>query len=773
MSTITKRRAILGLLMSVGAASLLPTGALAQVADTQEVASDDGTQDIIVTARKQNESILRAPLAIAALNADDLKARDIKGYANLNSFVPNFRFQELGSASNARSYFTITTRGIFPGSAAPERQATSIFLDGVPIGGGGTIAGLTDIAQVEVVNGPQSAYFGRSTFSGAVNFVTRAPGDQLRITASAEVVDYGGYELQTSVEGGIVPGVLAARVSARAFRRGGQYENFGFGGKLGAQATRSAALSLSFTPADAIRVRAYLTGWRDRDGPAATGLLYAPDYNCNAGATPGGPFNYICGEIKSVPADRISMNTNVAPSVIASLQNGNRVTGSDFFGSFGLKRNGYQGYVSADIDLPWGVLLSGNYARSSNQWTSIADNGNRFTPAQNATFLIPYDIFSESAEVRLASPRENRLRVLAGANWFKQRTFAGNGANRNGVYAAASQYNLASTDTLGFFGSAAFDLNQQVTLSLEGRAQRDRVRQDVIATPGVDADGTTWSFTPRAIVQFKASKNVEIYGSYAQGTRPVQFNTNVFTLPAAAQAQILAQAPVQLKVDEEKLSMWEVGLKGDFFDRRLRILAAGYYGDWSDRQIQVLLPYSLAGGFSTATVILPNGQVELYGFELQARFRASRALTLEGTYGYAETSIGNTSCTDCSRITGNTNPVGNRLQRYPAVTASASASYERRAFGDFDGYGRVDYIYTGKQYETEANVAWLAPANRVNLRAGLRSDSYRIELFVTNLFDNKTPVGLNRVADTYNSSNNIVLAPPERRLIGASFSLTY
>ncbi len=82
-------------------------------------------------------------------------------------------------------------------------------------------------------------------------------------------------------------------------------------------------------------------------------------------------------------------------------------------------------------------------------------------------------------------------------------------------------------------------------------------------------------------------------------------------------------------------------------------------------------------------------------------------------------------------------------------------------------------MYAGKQFATEANVVWTSPSHRVNLCAGLRSDAYRVELFVTNLFDDDTPEGIGRVADTYRSSNNIVRAPPQRRLIGASVSLSY
>lgn len=746
--------------------------ASAAAVEAQTAAPDvTEVETIVVTARKQAEDILEAPLAITAIGAEQLEARGIDGYESLNSFVPNFRFQEQGTASASRSYFTITTRGIFPGSAAPERQATSVFIDSVPIGGGGTIPGLTDVEQVEVVNGPQSAYFGRSTFSGAVNFITRAPGHVPRADLSVDYGSYDNHEVKAALEGSLVEGVLAGRVSVRDFYKGAQYNNYGFNGKLGEQSTKSIAVSLNYTPTDSLRVRAYGTYWRDKDGPSATGMLYAPDYNCDAGAG-AGVFNYICGEISSIPDNRISQNTEVPESVIASLQKGNRVTGAGFLDEFGVKRDGYQTYITADYDMPGGYTLSANAGRAGNTWTAILDNG--FRPGPNhATYLIPYDITANSAEVRLASPREDRFNFMVGANWFQQRTYAGNVQNKNGVFGVASNYNLASTDTYGFFGAVSHDLTDQLTLSLEGRAQLDRVRQDVLDRPGVEADGETWSYTPRAIVQYKLNDDIDLYASYAEGTRPVQFNTNVFSLSPAAQAAILAQADVQLKVDEERLRMWEGGVKGMFLDRRLRLMASAYYGEWTDRQIQVLLAYPNGTGFSSATVILPDGEVELYGIELQGQFRATRELSFEGAFGYAETEIVKTSCTDCARVTGEINPVGNRLPRYPAVTGSLSSTYERPVFLDYDGYVRADYIYTGKIYDTEGNTAWIAPSHRMNLRFGVRNDRYRVELYGTNIFDDETPVGLNRVADTYNSSNTINLAPADRRTFGVVLGVSF
>ncbi|HLU92119.1 MAG TPA: TonB-dependent receptor plug domain-containing protein, partial [Pedomonas sp.] len=147
----------------------------AQEAPAPEAASSGGNfsvGEIIVTARKRGESLVDVPVAITAMTGDALASRGVQGLNELNSFVPGLRYQNSAANRNDRSFTTITMRGMYPGDS-PNRQAVTIFVDGVAIPGGST-SGLTDIERVEVVKGPQSANFGRATFGGAINFITRA-----------------------------------------------------------------------------------------------------------------------------------------------------------------------------------------------------------------------------------------------------------------------------------------------------------------------------------------------------------------------------------------------------------------------------------------------------------------------------------------------------------------------------------------------------------------------------------------------------------------------
>ena len=776
---ITKGLFLLGTalaLVPVGQAQAQDAPAAAETAEPIE----DGNE-IVVTARKRAETIVDVPTAVTALTAADLSSRGITDFAGLNQFVPGFRWNPSGSSNTARTFNTFVMRGTYSGSDHPDRQNVSLFIDGVPIGGAGSIPGLTDTRQVEVVKGPQSAYFGRSTFGGAVNFITAAPGNDYKVTGSLDFGTYDNREISLAVEGPIVRDVLAVRISGRHYNAGSQYDNFGYGGELGRRNTNSIAAMVNFTPASNFSMRGYFTAWRDKDAPFATGLLTSADYNCNAGAGVAGAFNYVCGKISSVPANRISQNTSLPAAVIDKLAASNAVLDPDFITEMGFRRKAHFGYLSAQYDMANDWTISANAGMARNRYAVLADNGNRYlTTGAYSLTLSPWDIENKSAEVRIATDASKPLKLVLGTNYYQQISFSGSNSVRNtsANVIPGLAYQQGISKTYGVFGSVTYDISDAFNVSAEGRYQKDKIRSHVLTANGIDISGTTNSFTPRVIAQYKMSRTANVYVSYSEGTRPAQFNANVYSLTTAQRAELAKQADIPLVVPEEKLRMGEFGFKGEFFDRRLRLLSALYYGQWRNKQIQQSLQYNStptgpAPTLATLLVYLPSGSVNVYGVELEGHFEANRSLSFDATFAYAETDIRNTFCTDCTRLTGNSTPVGTRLPRYPAYTGSASVNYEREIGADMLGTARLDWVYTGRQYDSEANVAYVPASQIVNLRIGLKQDNRSVEFYVRNLFNDDTPLNIGRTADTFNSTNTIQLAPAQKRIIGVRTSFTF
>lgn len=727
-------------------------------------------EEITVTARKVGESILTAPVAITALTGEALSERGVRGFDDLNSFAPGLRYQNTSANRNDRGFHTIVTRGIFPGDS-PNRQAVTVFVDGVPIPGG-AIPGLNDVERVEVVNGPQSAYFGRSTFAGAINFITREPGFEFHGNATVDYSSFNTIEVAGGVEGPLVQDMVALRVSARHYSTDGAFKNVGYSGRLGARETNSVAANIVIKPMQDLKLRGYLTYWEDSDGPTAQALYDGADYNCAANPLRPTTLNYICGPIRRASASRMSQNIMPGQGAF-ELGQGQPVLGN-FIDHLGLERQAYQANLIADYSFD-DYAVTATVGRNSNKFAALTDTFNK--PPQPSGFYtqvyLPYDQRNTSAELRVTTPQQSRLRILAGANYFNEKIdFQTRLRNTGGVIelTRATRY---TAETIGLFGSAAFDFSDALTLSVEARYQWDKVGQIARFVNGpAPAQDTFKSFSPRAILSYHVRPDLELYASYARGTRPGTFNIAYYSLSQFVRDQVAARGiDVPYSVAEEKLTMYEGGIKGEFFDRRIRLLGAFYYGEWKDRQINQSTPQYLPSPGATittaSTFVLPGGMVNLWGAEIQATVKATESITIDATFGYNETDIRVTTCAECVTIGGpGVQLVGNRIPRYPAYTGSVGVSYDRELSADWRGTVRADYIYTGRQYDTEANLAWAPPANRVNLRAGINNGVYSIEIYGRNIFDNKVPSNISRFGSPLNGSSIFLAAAPDRATIG-------
>jgi iron complex outermembrane receptor protein len=754
--------------------ALVGTPALAQEASDQ--GSGSGFDEIVVSARKRDESLLDVPVAISALSADALTDRGIRGFNELNDFVPGMRYENSSTNRNDRGFTTVTMRGMFPGDSA-NRQAVSVFIDGVAAPGG-AVPGLSDVERVEVVKGPQSAYFGRSTFAGAINFITAAPSlTEIKGKIDLSYATYNQIDASTTIEGPLIADRLAVRLSGRFYKADGQYDNEGYSGRLGDRETRSVAFSVIAKPTDTLTLRSFFSYWEDSDGPSAQGALTENYYNCNPGGTARQVrgLNYTCGGIGSVPRATMSQNTSPNGQSRFDVITGGpaaTVLSDDFIDHMGLERRAYIGNLLAD----WAIgdyTLAGSFSHAQNRWAALTDTYNRAPDGTGyySTVYVPNDQENTSAEIRLSSPVDRPFSWLIGANYYHEDIRFQTLAYRANAISQLSRDTDYVARTFGVFGSATYDFGGGFSLVGEGRFQWDTIDTTVNNVGGFQRKATFDSFSPRVILNYAAAPTINFYASYAKGTRPGTFNNGFFALPAAAQAQVNAQVgDVPVDVAEEKLTSYEAGVKGDMFDRRLRVLASVYYSEWRDRQVTSNIAYTIGATTSTSGIIFSSGSVNLYGLELETAFKITPQLTLEGTFNWAGTSIRSTSCLECVAINGVANPVDNTMERYPEFSGTAALSYERPISAAWNGFARLDYIYTGKQYATAANISYTDAANRFNLSLGISNDDFRIEVFGRNIFDNKVPTNILRYTNPNSNAaqglNLIVVAPPERATFG-------
>jgi iron complex outermembrane receptor protein len=252
--------------------------------------------------------------------------------------------------------------------------------------------------------------------------------------------------------------------------------------------------------------------------------------------------------------------------------------------------------------------------------------------------------------------------------------------------------------------------------------------------------------TPRLIVDYKPTDGMLVYASVARGVKTGGINTN------------LSIFDNQRLYNPENSWNYEVGLKSDLLDRRLRLNLAGYYTDWNDQQVACQNPVNAIAGSSTQRTYVCNvGQAEIYGLEAQATARISELFTLSGNYAYTHARY--RSFVDDSLaaalVTAGLPPLnfnGKRLPYVPDHKFTVSPQFDLPVAADYTLQLRADVTHQSRSYVRADNLQSFAPKTLVDLRVSVGNDRFGVQAFVNNLFDDATPVAAVRFFDSVNYS---------------------
>jgi iron complex outermembrane recepter protein len=240
-----------------------------------------GLEEIVVTARKREESLLEVPLAITAVTGDALAEKGVTTFNQLAEAVPSINISNVSAGRSDRSFQQITLRGFVPSSTLST--LTSIFVDGSPVASGTAVMSVFDPARVEVLKGPQAVYFGRNTFAGAVNIVTRDATDEFGGSVSLMAGQRDNLDVMAAISGPIGER-FGFRLAARTFKKDGSYDNGAVPGEtLGDQETRTFNLLLKAEPLDNLTIKSMVMYSEDDDGPSTQGMISAYEVRSNNG----------------------------------------------------------------------------------------------------------------------------------------------------------------------------------------------------------------------------------------------------------------------------------------------------------------------------------------------------------------------------------------------------------------------------------------------------------------------------------------------------------
>ena len=520
-----------------------PSKAGAVVADNA-----GGLEEIVVTARKVEAKLQDIPLTVVAFSAESLAKNNVLRVGDLNVLTPGMNFQEGSGRGGAGRFFI---RGLTGGVAGSPRAST--FVDGVYIANSVSNILFGEMERAEVLLGPQSAQFGRATFGGALNLVTKDPNKETwGGSAAVSVASDGERNFDGFFGGPIVEGKLLGSIYVGTQHYGGdaKWQNppdilHPNGVQLGGTDSKAGAVKLIFTPIENLRVKGRFSYTKDHDDPAFSNIIL-PQYRTalyqQARSTCTGTValnNITCTRGAPQPAYYFSGTLNVGESFRGGFPVG--VRNLDLYADPDYRNHTQRATIETTYSLAAQNTLRLTWSdnKETQDFGNFTDSD--FTSFPSSRFSPTFQtIRDKSVELRLDSGKENRFRYSVGAYYLSLKTnldalayadFFCNTVCVPTSPAAIFQPTLAGTTLTGWTGSVG------------GRVSRFGASPFVTRNSVRDASaflGLFYDFTDRWSASFEGRWQTETIGNFNISN---QYNAGAAAVPVGTPIGALTYTP--------------------------------------------------------------------------------------------------------------------------------------------------------------------------------------------------------------------------------------
>jgi iron complex outermembrane receptor protein len=729
----------------------LATLATSMESFTAYAESSFSIEEVVVTARRVEEGLQNAPIAVSAFTGKDLENRGAIDVTDVAAASPNVHFQTGGSTSGMSAAPTVFIRGIGQSDFNINNDpAVGMYIDGIYLGRMvGSLTDLMDLERAEVLRGPQGTLFGRNSIGGAINLITKKPSTDEGFNGDV-MVSLGERDLRYVKASANVPisDKVAARLGAFYRERDGyvdavQYDDLKLGGEdvWGVRGALRMDLSENATLDLAV-------DWSERrDPPAAVIPLQLGNVSLNPGSgnvagddrssfASGFRFNTGLNHYGSAPLPPpnpawVSSDTNTCSNqslVNASLAcYGNaHILGDDKVNSVWVDKNGNKitpeqvldvGGLSAVLtwELPFGTLTSTTAYR---EMDASFNNDNDYTPYvifQNLNDNFEQDQFSQ--EIQLTGSFTEDLTYVAGLYYFKEEglqvvSLVTPLLPPAGAPPAAATLPFFQTidrevenESKAIYGQVVYNLNHDLRLTSGVRYTENEkdiglflFRGDE-AAPWFTVEGTDQQSAAETNVLLNLSWDVNedmmLYGQYANGFRDGGWPVRFPGLPAGI--------PPLDTVDfgPETVDSFELGLKSTWLDGDLRLNAALFTTKYDDMQIEFSDPV-LNGAPNTSNV----GEATISGLEAELNLLVTDNLRFDISLGYLDAGLDKIEGGSLNSGADNTRTVlttNNEMPYTPDWQISIGANHSINLDGGAYIRTRIDWVYTDEQFYTIEN----------------------------------------------------------------------
>ncbi len=726
-------------ILSLGAAIFALTSLPAVTWAADSSANNLVIEEIIVTARKKEESIQDTPLAVTAITGE-LREGSVRRLEDIQAFAPNlFINRTPGIASGA----AITIRGVASlESDKSFEPSIGVVMDGMFLGtSSGVLLDNFDIERIEVLRGPQGTLFGKNTTGGILN-VIRSPVSLNEMGADISLTggSFGRQDIKAVAQIPLIEDTLGLKLFGASIQHDGHVRNTTLNTDVGGDDKTNYGFTVLWEPNDDFDLKVHHEIMEDNSEQGAyTNRNVVGELACTI------------TQIGFDPANGCEKDANDGPDTTES-------DGSNF------SNNDYET-----------TIVTANFNTEAFLYTYIyslrdMDEQNMQDFDGAPAHLLRMNFFNDweqtSHEFRVTSQFSDTVQFIAGFyDWeadFEQRWDVYDlfyqlsrlgvppwGAGRQGVegysdvfpweddVAGNNGQSQVTTSTAVFF-SADWFVADNWTLTAGFRwTEEEKDFVGGASAPGYyPLRGEPWpgifnpyeakakwtETTPKLGLRYQPSDDAMFYASYSEGFKSGGF--------FARQANYL----IDPSYEPEYVKNYEFGWKTTLQDGRMIFNGAIFRSDYDDKQESILIPVDLS---NVATVVRNASSLEMTGLELEVMYQVTQAWNVMATYGYLDSEYADylADLTGDNIVTDNSALVPRNT---PKNTFGLTTSYTAKV-GNGDLKARISYRHRSDMETNSSNnpLGTLDSISNVNATVSYTIDNYGVSLWGRNITDQR------------------------------------
>ena len=701
-------------------------------------AGAQGLEEVVVTARKREESLQDTPISITAFSNSDLEARGINDIGEIGRYTPNMVFDFTSAINPTSSAASIYIRGVGqPDWSLPTDPVVGMYLDGVYIARStGAVMDLLEVQSIEVLKGPQGTLFGKNTIGGAISVVSRKPDDEFEAKLSVGV----GRFSRTNLRGFVnipISDTLAMNAALSSKVADGFVENKNDhpdSPDIGDEDSLAGRVAFRWNPSDTMTVDLSVDATKERENNTSNvhlanyetaflplvynGVIpipvtrygFTPDPACADFTDPSRLTNPTCYNSQwTVSRDNPYSTWSQFKSNVPEM---NAVASDRVRAAAEMDLLGVSARVSWDLSDTLELVSITAYRDQEGFWSRDEDG----SPIEILSTVNDFEQEQFSQEVQLLGQSfDDRLNWILGAFYLEEE-----GCHLDLVYLygeSLTSGGCIDNETTAFFAQGTYDLSEKFSLTLGARYTDDQksyspdsvvLRSELVGLPiGTPLlpfgrkENNVSEANFKVNLTYRWNEDLMTYASFGDGFKGATFTQRIFPnfdfVPTA---------------DPEFVETYEVGFKSEFADGRVRANGAVFFTDYQDIQVTVLED----GNAGNTTANAAEG--EIFGFELEVTAVPTANLLLQTTIGYLDAEY--TEVDGVAAVNGVT--TDSKLVNTPEWSVSAATSYSFDLPKGWSLTPRLDYTFTSKVYNDAQNFEIIAQG-----AVGLWDTSIRLE----------------------------------------------